>query len=221
MSVPMSDAPSPRRLVAARRRRQMRATAVEHLIELAHDLDLRDGGTESHCRTVARYARGIARALELPEEAAAAVHLAGLLHDVGKIGIGTEILSKQGALSESEWVEIRGHPRIGSEIVGGLGLPHICEWVHAHHERPDGAGYPRGLSAAEIPIEAKILAVADSYEAMTNDRVYKDAIGHEPAIAELQRHCGTQFDETVVEAFLGVLERETRFPAHEVSVGAA
>jgi HD-GYP domain-containing protein (c-di-GMP phosphodiesterase class II) len=197
-----------RRFVSARRRSQMRTVAADHVIELARELDLRDAGAARHCETVARYSHTIARALRLPQEACEAIHLAGLLHDVGKIGIATEILSKQGALTEDEWLEMRDHPRIGAELVGGVGLHHLCEWVHAHHERPDGSGYPRGLASREIPLEAKILAVADSYEAMTNDRIYREALTHEAAVEELRRNCGAQFDEVVVEAFLEVLERE-------------
>jgi HD-GYP domain-containing protein (c-di-GMP phosphodiesterase class II) len=103
-----------------------------------------------------------------------------------------------------------------------VGLHRLCEWVHAHHERPDGQGYPRGLDGAEIPLEAKVLAVADSYEAMTNDRVYREAISHERAVEELQQNCGKQFDEVVVEAFLEVLDRsaEPLRPA-EVSLQAS
>ena len=196
----------------------MRGVAAEHVIELAQGLDARDAGAARHCETVARYAWTIARELGLPSQACKAIHLAGLLHDVGKIGIATEILSKQGPLDVAEWVVIKDHPRVGAEIVGGVGLHQLCDWVHSHHERPDGAGYPRGLSSAEIPVEAKILAVADSYEAMTNDRIYREAISHDLAVEELQRNCGTQFDEEVVEAFLSVLERKA--PMAEEPVGA-
>jgi putative nucleotidyltransferase with HDIG domain len=186
----------------------MRAVATDHVIELARQLDLRDPGTSRHCEVVARYSRTIARRLRLPRKACDAIHLAGLVHDVGKIAVATEILSKPAALTEAEWVEMRDHPRIGAEMVGGIGLRSVCEWVHAHHERLDGGGYPRGLGGVEIPLEAKILAVADSYEAMTSDRVYHEAISHELAVTELERNCGTQFDEVVVEAFLEVLAED-------------
>jgi putative nucleotidyltransferase with HDIG domain len=207
MTVSMTTPGPTRRQVSALRRRQMRDVATDHLIDLARRLDLCEPGAARHGETVARYARRIARELQLAEEVCEAIHLAGLLHDVGKIGIASEILSKRGTLTEAEWLEMQDHPRIGAEIVGALGLRRVREWVHAHHERPDGGGYPRGLTDAEIPLEAKILAVADSYEAMTNDRVYREAITHERAVEELQRNCGTQFDETVVDAFLAVLDR--------------
>jgi putative nucleotidyltransferase with HDIG domain len=221
MTLSMNDAGSNRRLVSARRRAQMRRVGREHVVELARELDANDPGASRHCETVARYAETIARELELPADVCEAVHLAGLLHDVGKIGVPTTILGKPGPLSESEWAEMQAHPRIGAEILGSAGLRGVRDWVHSHHERPDGAGYPRGLTDAEIPIEAKILAVADSYEAMTNDRAYRAAIGHQEAVEELRRNAGTQFDEAVVEVFLRVLGRETRSRRGRVAASAA
>jgi diguanylate cyclase len=122
---------------------------------------------------------------------------------VGKIGVSDSILQKPGPLSETEWHEMRKHPEIGARILGGF--EDLRGWVLAHHERPDGHGYPRGLASEAIPLEAKILAVADSYEAMTADRVYRRPITKEAADAELRRAMGTQFDPQVVGAFLRVL----------------
>jgi putative nucleotidyltransferase with HDIG domain len=187
---------------------QTPGAAMERVIRIAEELDLRDAGTARHCRTVACYAEAIARELQLAGEAVESVRLAGLLHDVGKIGIAGSIVGKPGPLSRSEWREMRDHPRIGADILDDAGLEEIREWVLAHHERPDGAGYPRGLNDGEIPLEAKILAVADSYEAMTNNRCYRNSIGRERAIGELRRNAGTQFDQSVVDAFLTVLERD-------------
>ena len=181
---------------------------MEWVIEVAQELDLRDAGTARHCETVACYAEAIGRELELSEEQTRSLRLAGLLHDVGKIGIDGSILGKPGPLSNHEWLAMRDHPRIGADILDDTGLDDIREWVLGHHERPDGAGYPRGLSAEEIPLESKILAVADAYEAMTTDRCYRDSIGRERALGELRRNAGTQFDRTVVEAFIQLLERE-------------
>jgi putative nucleotidyltransferase with HDIG domain len=221
MTVSMITPGATRRQVSALRRQQMRRVAADHVVDLARQLDLREAGAARHCETVARYSQTIARELRLPEEACEAIYLAGLLHDVGKIGVDSEILTKQGALTDAEWLEMQDHPRIGAEIVGGVGLDHLCEWVHAHHERPDGGGYPRGLGGPEIPLEAKILAVADSYEAMTNDRVYREAITHDRAVEELQQNRGKQFDEVVVEAFLEVLDRSVeRLRPAEVSLQA-
>ena len=192
----------------ARSRLPTRTVAMTRVVAIAQELDLRHGGTARHCHTVACYAEAIARELSLGAEQIESVRLAGLLHDVGKIGIRGSIVAKPGPLSRHEWLEMRDHPRIGAEILSDAGLDEIREWVLAHHERPDGSGYPHGLSDEEIPLEAKILAVADSYEAMTNDRCYRASIGRERAVAELRRHAGTQFDRDVVEAFLVVLERD-------------
>jgi putative nucleotidyltransferase with HDIG domain len=190
-----------------RGRRSTAVASMQTVIEVAAELDFRDAGTARHCETVACYADAIARELRLPEDVVEAVRLAGLLHDVGKVGVAREIVRKRGPLTEDEWIEMQDHPRIGADILEDAGLDQIREWVLAHHERPDGQGYPRGLDDDEIPIEAKILAVADAYEAMTNDRCYRAAIGRERALAELRRNAGRQFDEVVVEAFLVVLER--------------
>jgi HD-GYP domain-containing protein (c-di-GMP phosphodiesterase class II) len=129
-----------------------------------------------------------------------------VLHDVGKIGVSDAILRKPGPLTEEEYVQMRKHPEIGARILGGSGLNDIRDWILAHHERPDGRGYPSGLR--EIPLEARILAVGDAYEAMTSDRVYRASIGAEAARAELRRWAGTQFDAEIVEVFLRVLERD-------------
>jgi putative nucleotidyltransferase with HDIG domain len=194
-----------------RGRRSTAVTSMQNVIEIAAELDLRDAGTARHCETVACYAQAIARELRLPEDVVESVRLAGLLHDVGKVGVPREIVRKRGPLTDDEWIEMQDHPRIGADILEDAGLEQIRQWVLAHHERPDGRGYPRGLDDDEIPLEAKILAVADAYEAMTNDRCYRASIGRDRALAELRRNAGRQFDELVVEAFIVVLERDCSY----------
>jgi putative nucleotidyltransferase with HDIG domain len=194
-------------LVNERTARLAGGGSTSRVIEIAEELDLRDEGTARHCRTVACYAEAIARELDLPSDVVESVRLAGLLHDVGKIGVSGSIVAKAGPLTPREWAEMQSHPRIGAGILEDAGLDDIREWILAHHERPDGQGYPRGLSDEEIPLEAKILAVADAYEAMTNDRCYRRSIGRERAVAELRRHAGRQFDWAAVEAFIAVLDR--------------
>ena len=122
---------------------------------------------------------------------------AGILHDIGKIGLPDAILQKPGPLVKTELAEIRTHPEIGAQILGGRGLEDLRDWVLAHHERPDGTGYPRGLADEKIPLEAKILAVADAYEAMIADRVYRPGVDERAARAELLRCAGEQFDARV------------------------
>jgi HD-GYP domain-containing protein (c-di-GMP phosphodiesterase class II) len=130
------------------------------------------------------------------------IHAAGVLHDLGKVGIADAILHKPGPLSDAEWVEMKRHPGIGAQILRHAGMQDIAAWVGAHHERIDGLGYPSGLTGAEISVEARILAVADAYEAMIAERCYRRAMPEEDARAELVRCAGTQFDPQVVDAFL-------------------
>jgi diguanylate cyclase (GGDEF)-like protein/putative nucleotidyltransferase with HDIG domain len=178
------------------------------VLSLAEALDVRDTGTARHSQTVGRYSELMGRALGLAREHVERIRLAGVLHDIGKIGVPDSILRKPGALTDDEYSQMRKHPEIGARILGGPGLEDIRRWILAHHERPDGHGYPHGLSEEEIPLEAKILAVADAYEAMTSDRVYRRSIGEEAAREELRRHSGRQFDPRVVDAFLQILDRE-------------
>jgi len=180
---------------------------IAAVLILAETLDLRDTGTALHSQTVGRYAEQIAIELGLDPAHVERVRLAGLLHDVGKIGVADPILRKPGPLDEHEWAEMRKHPELGARILAGANLDDISAWVLAHHERPDGFGYPAQLAGEAIPLEARILSVADSYEAMTSDRVYRPGMPREEALAELRRCAGTQFDERVVAAFVAVLER--------------
>jgi diguanylate cyclase (GGDEF)-like protein len=184
-----------------------RFTAV--MLDLAEASDLRFSGSARHSETVGRYAEMTAREVGLPEGRVARVRLAGMLHDIGKVGVPEAILQKPGALSEAELTVVKRHPELGAQILEHPCLADVRGWVGAHHERPDGQGYPLGLRGEEIPLEARIVAVADAYEAMTSDRAYRDSIGHEAARAELRRCAGSQFDAAVVEAFLGCLERES------------
>ena len=130
-----------------------------------------------------------------------------MLHDLGKLGIADAILHKPARLEEAEWREIQRHPEVGARILEHAGLRDIAAWVRAHHERMDGRGYPNALRAGEIPLEARILAVADAYEAMVADRPYRAGLPPETARAELVRCAGSQFDADVVAAFLRVLDR--------------
>ena len=180
------------------------------VLALADVIDARDRTTAAHSQTVGRYAAGIARELGLPDSVVERVRFGGIVHDVGKIGIPESVLSKRGWLSAEDWMEMRRHPEIGASILAGANLEDVGEWVLAHHERPDGTGYPHGKTGVEIPLEARILAVADAYEAMTSDRIYRSARSPEDARAELQRGAGTQFDARVVEAFLRVLDSYSR-----------
>lgn len=179
------------------------------VLDLAEAVDVRFSGSARHSETVGRYAELMARELGLSERRVGRVRLAGLLHDVGKVGVPGAILAKAGPLDDDELAAIRRHPELGAQILAHPSLADVQAWVGAHHERPDGRGYPRGIGGEALPLEARIVAVADAYEAMTSDRSYRDAVGHAYARAELRRHAGTQFDAPVVAAFLAVLDRES------------
>ncbi|MBJ7331361.1 MAG: HD domain-containing protein [Solirubrobacteraceae bacterium] len=189
------------------RDRSEERTRLVSALGLARALDYRDAGTGSHSEHVAAYAVAMARELGLPGARVERVRLAGLLHDVGKIGIPDALLLKPGALDDDEWALMRRHPEIGARMLDSALLGDVRAWVLAHHERPDGRGYPLGLTLDEIPLEARILAVADAFEAMTADRVYRAAMPAQDAWSELLRCAGTQFDPAVVEAFGNAFER--------------
>ncbi|HEV2874804.1 MAG TPA: diguanylate cyclase [Thermoleophilaceae bacterium] len=176
------------------------------VIGLAEALDIRDAGSVGHSQTVGRYAQLTAMRLGLPDDRVERVRLAGVLHDVGKIGVSDRVIAKPGPLDSDEWREMRTHPEIGARLLAHPDFDDLRAWVHSHHERPDGGGYPLGLAGDAIPLEASILAVADAYEAMTADRAYRSSLGEEAARAELEAGAGTQFDAGVVRAFLAVLE---------------
>ena len=178
---------------------------------LAETLDLRDVATARHSETVGRYCEQIARELGFAAPRVERVRAAGILHDLGKLGITDAILHKPGPLDAGEWLEIQRHPELGSRILEHANLRDISGWVLHHHERVDGAGYPHGLAGDAIPLEARILAVADAYEAMTADRPYRRALAVDVARGELRRGAGSQFDLDVVAAFERVLER-TQIP---------
>ena len=207
---------------AARAERETRDIAGERFIavvlELAEAVDLRFSGSARHSETVGRYAAMMAEELGLPEERVERVHLAGMLHDVGKVGVPDVILQKPAKLTDEEFEIIKRHPELGAQILEHPKLSDVRAWVGAHHERPDGRGYPLGLLGDAVSLEARILSVADAFEAMTSDRAYRAAIGHASARAELQKCSGTQFDPQVVEALLTVLDRDvqraTRALAH-------
>jgi diguanylate cyclase (GGDEF)-like protein/putative nucleotidyltransferase with HDIG domain len=180
------------------------------LLNLAEAIDLRLSGSARHSETVGRYAEMMATELGLSDQQVRRIKLAGILHDIGKIGVPDSILNKPGALDDDEWEIVKGHPEAGARILEHPDLTDIRDWVGSHHERPDGKGYPRGIAADELPLEARILAVADAYEAMTSDRSYRRSIGREAAREELRRCCGSQFDPGVVDALLRVIDREPR-----------
>ena len=174
---------------------------------LAHAVDAKDSYTRSHCQTVSQLAATVAAELGFTGERLGRMRLAGLLHDVGKIGVPDAILNKPAKLTDGEYAVMQRHALLGADIVRAADLPNEARWVRHHHERYDGGGYPDGLCGDGIPLESRIILVADAFEAMTSDRPYRRAPGQEFAIAELRRNAGTQFDPAVVDALCRVLDR--------------
>ena len=178
------------------------------LLSLAEALDMRDTGTTHHSHTVGHLCELIAAELGLAPAHIERVRLAGLLHDIGKVGVPDALLTKPGRLTEVERSKVATHPEIGAQLLSAPGFEDLRQWVLAHQERPDGKGYPLGLPDDQIPLEAKILAVGDAFEAMTADRPYRSALGLHGARSELLRCAGEQFDPRVVSALLAALARE-------------
>ncbi|MGH3023151.1 MAG: bifunctional diguanylate cyclase/phosphohydrolase [Gaiellaceae bacterium] len=178
-----------------------RAARLRAAASLAHAVDARDAYTGSHSYMVGELAARVAKRMGLDSEAIELTRLAGSLHDLGKLAIPEEILRKPGPLNEAERLVLERHPQIGYRMLDSLGVEPVATWVLHHHERWDGHGYPERKSGGDIPLGARILFVADAYDAMTTDRVYRGRLSHDRAIAELERCAGTQFDPDVVAAF--------------------
>lgn len=186
--------------------------SLHHFAEaLGEAVDVKDHYTRSHSQVVAEVANLCARLMGLSETLCEEIHLAGHLHDIGKIGISDRVLRAAGPLSQDGWQEIRRHPVLGYEILRHVPILErpggVAEMVLYHHERYDGTGYPFGLGQKEIPLGARIIAVADAFSAMADDRVYRKGLAMADIFLELKRCAGSQFDPQVVEAFLGNRER--------------
>jgi diguanylate cyclase (GGDEF)-like protein len=190
-----------------------RAAQYRAAESLAKAVDERDAYTGSHSQRVGEYAARIARRLGADEAAVELTRLAGNLHDLGKLAIPEEVLRNPDSLNEAERIMLERHPQIGFRMLESLGVEPVAEWVLHHHERWDGAGYPNRLAAEAIPLGARIIFVADAYDAMTSDRAYRSAIPQQDALAELERCAGTQFDPAVVKALT-----EELLPAGEEAV---
>jgi putative nucleotidyltransferase with HDIG domain len=171
--------------------------------------DSRDPYLTGHQRRVTELACAIARKMGLPQDRIDGVRVAGLLHDLGKIAIPGEILSKPGRLSALEMGLICTHPEVGNRILQRIPFPWpVAQSIYQHHERMDGSGYPKGLGGEEILLEARILAVADVVEAMASHRPYRPALGVEAALAEIRRDDGRLYDREVVDACLKLFEED-------------
>jgi len=181
--------------------------AVSMIFALAATVDAKDHYTYGHSRKVSQYTVAMARTMNLPEDTISIIRTSGLLHDIGKIGIPDSILNKRGTLTAEEWRRVKAHPEMGVDI-----LRYVAELANAlpvilnHHEHYDGSGYPAGIRGKQIPLEARLLAIADAYDAMTSLRPYHKQRSSQEAIEEIRRCAGTSFDPELVEVFCKTLE---------------
>jgi putative nucleotidyltransferase with HDIG domain len=182
-----------------------------HLVlqALVNTLQARDAETYEHSRRVVSFSLRLARELSLDRAETESLALGALLHDIGKIRVPDAILHKPGKLTPQEWLRMRNHPLYGQQILSGIQfLEDASRVVAEHHEKWDGSGYPWGLAGEDIDCNARIFAVADAFDAMTSDRVYRAGLTFEAAAAELARETGTHFDPKVVEAFCSIPRRD-------------
>jgi HD-GYP domain-containing protein (c-di-GMP phosphodiesterase class II) len=201
----------------------VREMYVSTMTTLAQVVEAKDSATRGHLDRTQRY--GLALAARVDPELAQRPEVAYgfFLHDIGKVGIPESVLCKPGPLTDDEWTVMRAHPSIGAQIVEPIRfLSGAVEVVRTHHERWDGAGYPSGLAGEQIPLAARVFAIADSFDAMTSDRPYRSALSFDEALGEIRRGAGTQFDPSVVRTFFemvddGGMELE-HARAHELEV---
>ena len=188
---------------------QLRRSICQSLLGLANALEAKDPYTRGHSERVGAWGRRIATALGLPADEVETITQAGLLHDIGKIGVPESLLRKRAGLTQDEWALMRQHPIIGAQIVapfeffegGALVIRH-------HHERWDGRGYPDGLVGTAIPLGARVVAVADVFDALTSDRPYRAALSRDAALAYLAAEAGHTLDDAVVAALLGLVRAD-------------
>ena len=188
-----------------------------HVVQtLAKTIDAKDAYTNGHSERVAKYSKEIARRYGYSEDRQEEIFMMGLLHDVGKIGVPDTVINKPGKLTDEEFAMIKGHPAKGAEILATVSeMPKLVTGARWHHERFDGRGYPDGLKGEEIPEEARIIAVADAYDAMTSHRSYRDIIPQDHVKSEIEKGMGSQFDEKFARIMLEMIAEDTEYTMHE------
>jgi HD-GYP domain-containing protein (c-di-GMP phosphodiesterase class II) len=186
---------------------KLRKTIEETIVTVARIVDVRDPYTAGHQKRVASISVAIAQGLGLTEEQIRGIYLASLIHDIGKIQVPAEILSKPGKLTKLEFALIKIHPRVGYDLLKGIDFPWpIAQIVYQHHERIDGSGYPRKLKGDKILLEARIVGIADVIEAISSHRPYRPALGIDFALEEVKKHSGITFDTAVVKSCMKIFK---------------
>ncbi len=207
--------------ITAQKRAEMEAhdLFIAALTSLVAALEAKSSWTKGHSDRVAEYASQTAAILGLDEEHVERIRIAALLHDIGKIGTSETILDKVGRLTEEEYEIVKMHPARGAEMLAPIRQLHgLIPWIRGHHERWDGNGYPDHLRGEDIPLEARILAVADTFDSMTAVRPYRKTPGFATAMEELQRCAGTQFDPEIIPAFISMMQHRAREPQRDATV---
>ncbi|MCR4763398.1 MAG: HD-GYP domain-containing protein [Lachnospiraceae bacterium] len=200
----------------AKKTAELESLSLHVVHTLAKTIDAKDAYTNGHSERVAAYSREIARRYGYDEDRQEEIYIMGLLHDVGKIGVPDSIINKQGKLTDEEYATIKTHPSVGAEILTTVSeMPKLVTGARWHHERYDGRGYPDGLKGEEIPEEARIIAVADAYDAMTSHRSYRDIIPQDHVKSEIEKGMNTQFDEKFARIMLEMIAEDTEYRMHE------
>jgi putative two-component system response regulator len=196
--------------------RKVRHLSEQMMMTLANTVDAKDQYTRGHSVRVATYAKEMAVRMGKSKEETDMVYYIGLLHDIGKIGISDAIINKPGKLTDEEYAVIKTHPAIGADILKDMTeIPNAAVGAHWHHERYDGNGYPDGLKGEEIPEYARIIGVADAYDAMTSKRSYRDVLPQEVVRAEIEKGKGTQFDPHIADIMLAMMDEDSEYQMRE------
>ena len=195
---------------------EVKSLSVEVMEALAHTIDAKDKYTKGHSIRVAKYSRMLAQKMGFSVDECETIYYMGLLHDLGKIGVDNDIINSPGPLTDEQYGEIKKHPGLGYEILSEIkSRPDLVIGARWHHERYDGKGYPDGKAGEDIPVYARIIAVADSYDAMTSNRSYRNYMAQEKVRSELEKNSGTQFDPKVAECMISIIDEDKSYELHE------
>ena len=202
--------------IARRNQEKIKKLSIEVTSALAQTIDAKDKYTNGHSNRVAEYSRILAKRLGEDEKTQESIYYAALLHDIGKIGIPNSIINKSGKLTPEEYETIKAHPVIGSDILKSISsMPEISIGARSHHEHYDGKGYPDGLAGEDIPWIARIIGVADAYDAMTSNRSYRNYLPQDRVLDEFVKYRGIQFDPRVTDVIIQMIAEDTEYKMHE------
>ena len=201
---------------AIKAKEEIKTLSVEVMEALAHTIDAKDEYTKGHSVRVAKYSRMLAEKLGLNEGDCESVYYMALLHDIGKIGVPNEIINSKSKMTDEEYAIMKTHPAIGSDILEEIkSRPDLMIGARWHHERYDGKGYPDQKAGEDIPYFARIISVADSYDAMTSNRSYRNYLPQDVVRGEIEKNCGTQFDPNVAKCMLSIIDEDVNYEYHE------